>query len=41
LIFLPENNKRNADDIWGEGKPFEYEGKKIDKEIPFPKKIIR
>jgi phosphatidylserine/phosphatidylglycerophosphate/cardiolipin synthase-like enzyme len=30
--------KRYVDDIWGEGKPFQYEVKKIDKELPLQKK---
>ena len=30
--------KRYVDDIWGIGKPFQYEVKKIDKELPLQKK---
>jgi len=35
-VFL--DIKRYVDDIWGVGKPFQYEVKKIDKEVPFQKK---
>jgi HKD family nuclease len=35
-VFL--DIKRYVDDIWGVGRPFQYEVKKIDKEIPLQKK---